>query len=442
MTLATVKLTGDKLYDPTLGGLNGSVELTLSSDYPDPVDGQLIKALPIRLTVTDGVMTPADFVVNDEISDTSTYTITQKFRGLPEHSYTTQLLSTDGPTVDISAKTPVVVDTTPLPGLTVTNVGTSGQILLSMGNFQAQWSDAAAASVSSVNGRQGIVVGLAEQSSLDTTNMNLGSLAASLGSAAFANTGTFDLSGAADNAQNNAESYSLSIVTAEQNRATAVEALKLPLAGGTMTGALAMGGHKITGGAAGVAATDFVIMSQITPDAIGAVGANWLDMLGLGLLTVPPTESGFTVNSVAGNMVCNLVTATKTKTIQTLGIQVTTAGVTGSGVNALALYTEAGVLIDQTGDMTTAMSSIGFAEGTMAASHQVVEGTNYYLCELSHFSGTVPKFAATGTASSANIPVLNGHYISVFKTGQATFPASFTPSTFSLNTGHYIMYGR
>lgn len=181
-------------------------------------------------------------------------------------------------------------------------------------------------------------------------------------------------------------------------------------------------------------------MPYYPPAASSSFG--WTDMLGLGLLTAPPIDSGFTVLQTAGNHVCFLVIAPKTTTISTLGIQVTAAGVTGSGTNALALHTEAGVLIDQTGDMTTAFSSIGAAEGAMGASHQVVAGTNYYLSVLTHFSGTSPKFAATGTASTANIPAINGHYPAVFKTAQTSIPASFTPSTYSLNSGHYVAWAR
>lgn len=183
-------------------------------------------------------------------------------------------------------------------------------------------------------------------------------------------------------------------------------------------------------------------MPYYPPAAVSAASYGWTDMLGLGLLTASPLESGFTVAQTAGNHVCFLVIATKTVTVSTLGIQVTTAGVTGSGTNALALSTEAGVLIDQTGDMTTAFSSIGAAEGAMGASHQVVAGTNYYLSVLTHFSGTVPKFAATGTANTANIPAVNGHYAAVFKAAQTNIPSSFTPSSYTLNSGHYVAWAR
>lgn len=181
-------------------------------------------------------------------------------------------------------------------------------------------------------------------------------------------------------------------------------------------------------------------MPLYAPAAVSSFG--WTDMLGLGLLTAAPTWSGFTATQTAGNHVVCLVIATKTATVTTLGIQVTAGGVTGSGVNSLQLYTEAGVLVDQTGDMTSAFGSIGFAEGAMGGAQQVVAGANYYLGVLTHFSGTLPKFAATGTASTANIPVVNGHYPAVFKALQASAPSSFTPSSYSVNSGHYIMYAR
>ena len=181
---------------------------------------------------------------------------------------------------------------------------------------------------------------------------------------------------------------------------------------------------------------------------VGSQAANLIssgicDMYGLGLCTVERlTDSGYSSAQSAGDFVLFLVNAPKTATISTLGIQVTVAGVTGSGVNGMALYTEAGVLIDQTGDMTAAISSIQFAEGAMGSSHTVIAGTNYWLSVLTHFSGGAPRFAATGTTQSSNIPILNGHYTSIYHSGIASFPGSFTPSAYTLNSGNYVAYAR
>lgn len=180
----------------------------------------------------------------------------------------------------------------------------------------------------------------------------------------------------------------------------------------------------------------------VTPDAIGAISADWTSMLGVALLTAKFTESAVTYQQTPGDLVLCLCTPPKTKTITNLALWVTVAGVTGSGVNALALYDENGNLIDQTGDMTTAWSSAGMVEGALGGSHTVTAGTNYYLGFLTHFSGTSPHLAATGTAQTANFPLANGHRTAIFKSGQASIPSSFVPSSFTPNSGYFIMYAR
>lgn len=180
----------------------------------------------------------------------------------------------------------------------------------------------------------------------------------------------------------------------------------------------------------------------LSPDAIGAMSARWTEMLGYGLLTATPAESGVTYQQTPGDLVFCLCTPSKTKSISTLEIWVTAAGATGSGVNALVLFTEAGVQIDQTGDMTAAFSSTGMASGAMSTAHTVTVGTNYYIGFLTHFSGTSPHFAATGTTGTANFPVMNGHRLAIFKSGQAAVPSSFDPSTYTPNSGYFIMGGR
>ena len=175
----------------------------------------------------------------------------------------------------------------------------------------------------------------------------------------------------------------------------------------------------------------------------GLLVADLCDMYGLGLLTADPLSSGYTVAQPAALMSCFLVNAPKAKTVSTLGIQLTAVGVTSSGYNGLALYTEAGALIDQTADMSAAFAAVAkFIEGAMGGSHPLTAGANYYLAVITNFSGTLPHLAATGTSGSANIPALNGHYPSLFSTGHATFPASFSPSAFSVNSGNYIAYAR
>lgn len=543
--MTTVQLTGDNLVDSSQIGVNGYVELVLSSDLVDTGDNTIVKACKVRAPVVNGVMSAVSLVPNDLLSPSTVYHVTHNFRGVPLRTYDIQLLVADGPSVDLSDKTPSVVSGPVVPPVTVVNVGTNGQILLSLGNGQAEWSDAAAASVSSVNGRDGAVVGLAEESDLEALIASLGSAAyvdtsafdaagsasaaqtaaesysnglvvaeqtraeaaeatkltassnlsdltsvtaartaLGLGSAALQSTSAFDAAGAAATAQSNAESFATTAVGVETSRAEAAEALLVPLSGGTMTGALAMGNHKITGLTNGSASSDAAAFGQIpvvasagtagaalaatdatttnartptahasshasagsdpiTPDSIGATSADWADMLGLAILTAPLTDTGQTANSVAGNFVCSLAVAKKTKTITTLGIWVTTAGVTASGLNALAIYDSSGNYIDQTGDMSTAFASTGFVEGTLSGSHTLTAGQSYYLCAVTHFSGTVPKFAVTGTSSSANIPVCNGRYVAIYKAGITTIPEpSFTPSSYTLNSGQYVMYGR
>lgn len=184
-------------------------------------------------------------------------------------------------------------------------------------------------------------------------------------------------------------------------------------------------------------------MPLYNPPSSGSASFGATDMVGVGLLSGSATyDTGYSSTQTAGDLVCCLAVAPKTVTVTTLGIQVTGAGVTGSGVNALALFTEAGVLVDQTGDMTAAFGSVGYAEGAMGGAQVLTAGVNYYLAVLNHFSGTAVKFAATGTVNTSNFPALNSHYVAVYKSAQASIPASFTPSSYTLNSGLYIMYAR
>jgi hypothetical protein len=105
----------------------------------------------------------------------------------------------------------------------------------------------------------------------------------------------------------------------------------------------------------------------------------------------------------------------------------------------MALYTEAGTLIDQTNSMATSLASTAGPEwisGALTGGAQTVAAGGYYVSFLSHMSSP-PQLG--GTAAVSNLPLINGHYPSVYLTGQATFPASFTPSTANKNSGVYYM---
>lgn len=140
----------------------------------------------------------------------------------------------------------------------------------------------------------------------------------------------------------------------------------------------------------------------------------------------------------AGVLILNLIRPLGPITVTNLGVWLTTAGVTSSGANGLALYTEAGVLIDQTADLTSAFGGTGYIESPLSGGpQQLAANTSYYIAVLSHFSGTTPK-AAAGVAGQA-IPAVKGHYASLTKSSISAFPSSFTPSTYSVSTAAYYM---
>jgi hypothetical protein len=118
----------------------------------------------------------------------------------------------------------------------------------------------------------------------------------------------------------------------------------------------------------------------------------------------------------------------------------------GTGVDALALFSESGTLLAVTGDMTTAFGTAGFAEGTIAnpgsiTSYNIVEGTNYYLAFLMDFTGTVVKTSAVTNGQSSNA-ALNGHYFVRLLASQASMPPSVTPSTMSATSTNPCLYAR
>jgi hypothetical protein len=168
--------------------------------------------------------------------------------------------------------------------------------------------------------------------------------------------------------------------------------------------------------------------------------------LGLAIATCGPAQPLSGVAMTSQKFYAFLCTATVTKTITTLGIYQTVAGVTavGGSVNGLAIYAAAGGSpLATTGDMTSAFAAAvsGFqaTEGTLGSSQRVIAGTNYWLAVLTAYSGTVPQ-AATCTASG-NRGAVNGTFVAQTISGQTSFP-SLTPSSGQNQAQLFFIYGR
>lgn len=180
------------------------------------------------------------------------------------------------------------------------------------------------------------------------------------------------------------------------------------------------------------------------PAAGGAVYDSRALQVGMLATTMAITEVRNDLTLNAGVCVFVLVPVVADMTIATLGAWVKTAGVTSSGVNGFAVYTEAGVLVQKTADDSTIFTTTGWREKALAASATPSGNTRVYFSVLTHFSGTVPviRGALSDLVSGTNFVPLNGHYPSVFLTGQADFPASFDPTTANTNSGTYLIGGR
>jgi len=155
--------------------------------------------------------------------------------------------------------------------------------------------------------------------------------------------------------------------------------------------------------------------------------------LGLAGQTMPPSQTTTKFNINNGICIFGLVRLPST-TITALGAWKVNEGSGANGVCGMALYTESGTLIDQTVSMAAAFANVAseWVSGNLSGGARAITAGNYYVALLSHMSGA-PAMAAISLIT--DLPPINGHYPSVYLTGQATFPASFTPATAVKNNG-------
>lgn len=177
-------------------------------------------------------------------------------------------------------------------------------------------------------------------------------------------------------------------------------------------------------------------VSYFTPPA-GLV--NEATMLGLAIEPLSVFGCAAANALTAQVLVAQLGVAIASVPANKLGIWIKGAGVTpGAGINGLAIYSAAGLLLGQTGDMTAAFQvANSYQEGTVGTPPALSAGTKYYVCALANFTGTAPTIP--GTVTTANIPSIRGNLPALSLTAQAAFPASFNPGALALNNGGFYL---
>lgn len=401
MTVQTFAPVGTMLNPITGEPLTGYIQIVPSNELVDTVSEVVYPAIGYQIPVVGGVVNPSEvfnkvpFTDNPDLSPSGwTLIFTERFAGVSQNSYSAFVpadMAVDG-AVDMSdlvklASPPAVVQYV-ISGqpLTITGSGDAGQVLTLTSPTEASWQDSqgggGGGAVTTVFGRSGAVVAV-------SGDYSIGQISGA-GSAAGMSATAFDAAGQATAALGTANSFTTSSIAALSL------GTKSKQNAGTITGLLA----------------------EVLP------------IFNFG------TSGGSTLT--AGFQIANLIRPDGPITVTNLGIWITLAGVTSSGYNGLGLFTEAGVLIDQTADMSAQFATLGYVEAPLSlGTFNTTANTSYYISVISHFSGTVPK-AASSLAGLA-IPSIKGHLPSISKSGVATFPANFTPSSYSTSTAGYYM---
>ncbi len=181
-------------------------------------------------------------------------------------------------------------------------------------------------------------------------------------------------------------------------------------------------------------ADDFNVLDQ----AGGASEDPQAGRFGLKLITLPAGAVYDQYNLSSGLAAYVITRASASATLTHLGIYVGTAGATDGGANEMGIFSVAGERLGVTGEMD--FTAAGWIEGALTAPVAIVAGTSYYLGCVTHY-GTPPKIAA-GNSTSFDHLAINGVRPTIYHTGQAAMPASFTPGSLTVNATEYLMGAR
>ena len=490
MTLNTVTLKWS-VPDLIQSGLSGTLTITPSAQMSDATDHELIPVFPRSVSFSGGAGQLAGIVGNDDTQILPAGTgyiisVVASNGQVIVAPFTTQILYADGATqyLDELAEVPVVTTSyqyLPLPS------GTAAEgdvpVATGSGNESAWGSGGGSGAVSSVFARTGAVVavsgdytvsevtGAAPLASPALTGTPTAPTATALtGSTRVATTAYTDSAvavetGRAETAEALLAPYSWAAswtaLATETSRAEAAEALALLLAGGTMSGAIAMGSHKITGLTNGGSAQDAAAFGQIpVADATAAhiladgaqtAGAHgeWADSghIHPAMLWVPSDNELLTAQGgdpsaltstnilIAGTLYLVKLPIRTAMTISNLVVVVSTAGGGTSTTSFAGLYSPSGTLLTGSSDVGTPLKSGGPATLPLTTPQALAAGSFVWGALLVNLGTTQPTLLKGGsiTNGSANIGLaatayrwaVNGTLLSALPSPSIT-PASNT----------------
>ena len=171
------------------------------------------------------------------------------------------------------------------------------------------------------------------------------------------------------------------------------------------------------------------------PSSGGISGSLFGPTFGLILSVYDPRQLTVAVQGNAQRLYLNLVQAQENANVTTLGGFMCHVGVTaGPGINGFGLFSLTGTLLANTGDMTTAFSSVsvGIEAAASITSTPVTAGTYYYLGWVQNFTGTGMSLYGIQNASGIT---LNGYNSQLIQLSGYTSWASVTIGSLYVDAG-------